>query len=116
MYIGNVSLRQILDFEEFRTKVHDELYKPLDPKNQKDSREKTGLSKIKREPAYDFVGYGDAVFGNQSKIDVPGYNNKEDREYNLDKQGIPSIIEAPNSLTTNESFNMKNIKGIDYFL
>lgn len=73
MNINNVSQREILDFEAFKTKVHDNNYKPLAPANQSQGGlEKSGLHDIKREPAYDFVGYADAVFGNKSKIDVPG--------------------------------------------
>lgn len=73
MNINNVAQREILDFENFRKKVHDNSYKPLAPANQSEGGlEKSGLHDIKREPAYDFVGYADAVFGNRSKIDVPG--------------------------------------------
>lgn len=73
MNINNVAQREILDFENFKKKVHDNNYKPLAPANQSEGGlEKSGLHDIKREPAYDFVGYADAVFGNKSKIDVPG--------------------------------------------
>jgi hypothetical protein len=73
MNINNVSQREILDFEAFKTKVHDNNYKPLAPANQSEGGlEKSGIHDIKREPAYDFVGYANSVFGNQSKIDVPG--------------------------------------------
>ena len=69
----DVSKRDILDFEKFLTKVHDDKYKPFAPVNQEDREDASGLSKIKREPRYDFVGYADAVFAHDSKIDVPGY-------------------------------------------
>ena len=69
----DVSKRDILDFEKFLTKVHDDKYKPFAPVNQEDREDASGLSKIKREPRYDFVGYADAVFAHDSKINVPGY-------------------------------------------
>jgi hypothetical protein len=72
MNLNDVSKREILDFKQFLGKVMDDTYKPFAPENQKDSYDRTGLHQIKREPAYDFVGYANAVFGNQSKIDVPG--------------------------------------------
>ena len=73
MNLNNVSQREVLNFENFLKKVHDNNYKPLSPANQSlGGMEKSGLSAIKREPAYDFVGYADSVFGHKSKIDVPG--------------------------------------------
>ena len=69
----DVSKRDILDFEKFLTKVHDDKYKPFAPVNQTNGNDANGLSKIKREPRSDFVGYADAVFAHDSKIDVPGY-------------------------------------------
>ena len=73
MNLNNVSQREVLNFENFLKKVHDNNYKPLSPANQSSGgMEKSGLSAIKREPAYDFVGYADAVFAKTSKIDVPG--------------------------------------------
>ena len=63
----NVAKREVLDYKEFLGKVHDNTYKPLSPAHQSEGGlEKSGLSQIKREPAYDFVGYADAVFGHQS--------------------------------------------------
>ena len=75
MNVQNVGKREILDYEQFLGKVHDDTYKPFAPDNQKDQREKTGLSTIERQPAFDFVGYADSVFGHQSKMDVPGYRS-----------------------------------------
>lgn len=72
MNIQNVGKREILDFVEFRKKVHDDHYNPFSEENQKAQPEKTGLSPITRQPAYDHVGYASSVFGNKSKIDVPG--------------------------------------------
>jgi len=102
MNIKDVKKRELLDFKAFRAKVHDETFKPLAPKNQTDSSDKTGLHKIKREPAYDFVGYAEAVFGKKSKIDLPGYNNDGNREYSIDN-AAPSIVNQPNSITMTES-------------
>ncbi len=73
MDVQNVGKREILDYKQFLGKVHDDTYKPFAPENQKEQREKTGLSTIQRQPAFDFVGYADSVFGHTSKMDVPGY-------------------------------------------
>jgi len=100
MNINDVSKREVLDFKEFRSKVHDESFKPLNPENQQDSSEKTGLHHISRNPAYDFVGYADAVFGGKSKIDLPGYNSSGDREYTI-ANASPSIVNSPNSSIAN---------------
>lgn len=96
MNINDVSKRETLDFQDFKKMVHDEQYKPLSPKNQKDSSEKTGLSKVKRNPAFDFVGYADSVFGKESHIDVPGYNSKGKRRYDI-QNAAPSIVNSPNT-------------------
>ena len=97
MNLNNISKREILDYEEFLDKVHDSNYKPLDKKNQDGSElENSGINKITREPRYDYVGYADAVFNNKSKIDVPGYR---------DKNGISDAgtIGTTFDTTTNES-------------
>jgi len=77
------------------------------------------LHKIKREPAYDWVGYADAVFSpEKAGIEVPGYNADGDREYNIANAG-PSIVNAPNSSISglgesetpvNESFSIKRLE------
>jgi hypothetical protein len=73
MNIGDVKKRNILDFDSFLDKVHDETYEPLSTKNQSSEISPlSGLSKIKRQKAFDYAGYADSVFANQSKIDVPG--------------------------------------------
>lgn len=70
MNIKNVKKRETLTFEQF-LKVTD---KPFDKKNlSKEKRD--GFNTIKREKAYDFVGYADAVFNQQSKIDYPSIFN-----------------------------------------
>jgi hypothetical protein len=82
MNINDVSKREVLDFEQFRNKVHDNSFKPLAAENQENSEGKSGLHKIKREPAYDWVGYADAVFSpEKAGIEVPGYNDNGDRKY-----------------------------------
>jgi len=111
MNIKDVSKREVLDFKAFRGKVHDEVFKPLDPKNQVDSSDKTGLNKIKREPAYDFAGYADAVFGKSSGIEVPGYNEKGNREYTIDN-AAPSIVAQPSTAVTEG----KDFEGIPTIL
>ena len=71
MNIKNVKKRNIIDFDDFLDKVHDETYKPL--KNQSNEiNPLSGLSEIKRQKAFDYAGYADSVFSGQSKIDVPG--------------------------------------------
>jgi len=109
MNINDVSKREILDFKEFRSKVHDDGFKPLNPENQQDSSDKTGIHKISRNPAYDFVGYADAVFGGKSKIDLPGYNASGDREYTI-ANAAPSILNSPNSYTSSGALG----ESLDY--
>lgn len=92
MNINDVSKREVLDFDQFRKKVHDETFKPFSEENQEGGEGKTGLHKIKREPAYDWVGYADAVFSpEKAGIQVPGYNAKGDRDYinAIGGNGIP---------------------------
>jgi hypothetical protein len=112
MNIKNVSKRELLDFSQFVGKVHDDKYKPLSPSNQSQGGyEKSGLSKIKREPAYDHVGYADAVFNNYSKIDVPGLRvSGQGKEYKEDASGfgVSSIIHATESLKIND-FSLRKI-------
>jgi hypothetical protein len=107
----DVSKRDILDFEKFLTKVHDDKYKPFAPVNQEDRDDATGLSKIKREARYDFVGYADAVFGHNSKINVPGYR--------VDVGGKSGMADAGafgTAFNTSESENMDSfIKKLSDF-
>ena len=73
MNILDVKKRNLLDFEDFLDKVHDETYEPLSIKNQSSEiNPLSGLSEIKRQKAFDYAGYADSVFGKNSKIDVPG--------------------------------------------
>lgn len=73
MNIRDVKKRNILDFEDFLDKVHDENYKPLSGENQSSViNTLSGISQIKREKAFDYAGYADSIFAHKSKIDVPG--------------------------------------------
>jgi hypothetical protein len=77
MNLNDVSKRDILDFDKFLKKVHDNNYKPLAPENQEGDPGLSGLSPIKREPAYDYAGYADSVFGKESKIGYPGISFRD---------------------------------------
>ena len=77
MNLNDVSKRDILDFDKFLKKVHDNNFKPLSPENQKGDPDLSGLSTIKREPAYDYAGYADSVFGKESKIGYPGISFRD---------------------------------------
>jgi hypothetical protein len=113
MNINNVSQREILDFEAFKTKVHDNNYKPLSPSNQSEGGlEKSGIHDIKREPAYDFVGYADAVFGNKSKIDVPGVRINVTPEGGMaDSPGFGTSFD----ISTSESQTFTNLTRLSDF-
>lgn len=104
MNVQNVAKREILDYEQFLGKVHDDNYKPFSPANQKEQKEKTGLSKIERQPAFDFVGYADAVFGNKSKIDVPGYRSTSpDGSFMNDAGAFGNVFNMNTSESENHS-------------
>ena len=95
MNLNNVAKREILDFTQFRGKVHDENFKPLSPQNQTGDNSRSGISAIKREPAFDFAGYADSVFANRSKINYAGLNIRDPRSgklapYDLTGVGTPS--------------------------
>lgn len=68
----NVKKREVLSYKEFLEVSKD----PWNPKNFS-TEDRTGLHKINPEPAYDYVGYKDAVFNNTSKIDYPGKGASE---------------------------------------
>lgn len=103
MNIKNVSKREVLDFGQFLSKVHDDKFKPFSPENQEDSSDRTGLSKITRQKAYDWVGYADAVFNNQSKIDSPGYRVSDDGKVGMTDAGSFGNV-----------FNMDTSESISY--
>jgi hypothetical protein len=83
MNLNDVSKREVLDFEDFKKRIHDENYKPLSPQNQQGDKSRSGISAIKREPAYDFVGYADAVFAGSSSINYAGLNVRDPRSGKL---------------------------------
>jgi hypothetical protein len=73
MNILDVKKRNLLDFDDFLDRVHDESYEPLSIKNQSSEISPlSGLTEIKRQKAFDYAGYADSVFSKNSKIDVPG--------------------------------------------
>lgn len=83
MNINNIGKREILDFTQFRGKVHDDNFKPLSPQNQTGDNSRSGISAIKREPAFDFAGYADSVFAKRSKINYAGLNIRDPRSGKL---------------------------------
>jgi hypothetical protein len=108
----DVAKREILEFQDFLKKVHDDTYKPFSKENQQDSSDKTGLHKIKREPAYDYAGYADSVFGGQSKINSPGYRlNLGGKEGMADATGQGGIFD----MGTNESQSFEGIVRLEDF-
>lgn len=115
MNIQNVSKREVLDYKEFRSKVMDSDFKPLAPENQDpDSKEKTGLHVIKRQPAFDHIGYADAVFNpEKAGISVPGYNDEGSREYT---NGVGAELGQPNTrfdMDTSESLLTKTLNSTE---
>jgi len=83
MNLEDVSKREILDFKQFRSRVMDDTFNYLAPDVQDPlSGDKTGLHTIKREPAYDWVGYANAIWSpDEAGIIFPGYNDKGNRDY-----------------------------------
>ena len=67
MNIKNVKKREILEFKQFLKVIND----PWNPKNMS-KEDRSPFHEIKLEKPYEYVGYGDAIFKNQSKIDYPG--------------------------------------------
>jgi len=114
MNVQNVGKRELLDFDQFLKKVHDNNYKPLSIENQSEGGfEKSGLSKIQREPRYDYAGYADSVFGHQSKINSPGYRINLGHESGMtDASPLGNVF----SMGTNESLDSDNfIKRLSDF-
>lgn len=109
MNINDVSKREILDFKQFLGKVMDNTYKPFEPENQKNSFDRTGLHIIKREPAYDYVGYANSVFSpDKAGIVVPGYNATDSREYVNAIGGVGIVQKIANALKANEGLESDN--------
>ena len=108
----DVSKREILEFQDFLKKVHDDTYKPFSKENQHDSSDKTGFHTIKREPAYDHVGYADSVFGGKSKINSPGYRiDMNGKNVMVDASGQGGIFD----MGTNESQSFEGIISLEDF-
>jgi len=107
MNLEDVSKREILDFKQFRSRVMDDTFKPLAPSVQDPlSASKTGLHQIKREPAFDWVGYANAVFSpDKAGIAVPGYNSSGDREY---VNGVGFVPQQNATFKTNESQDLSS--------
>jgi len=105
----NVAKREILDYKEFLGKVHDDTYKPFSAENQTPQPEKTGLSKITREPAFDYAGYADSVFAGTSKVDVPGYRiSIGDKSGMADASGASGIFNM-GAANESEEFTIKKL-------
>lgn len=83
MNLEDVSKREVLDYKQFRSRVMDDTFNALAPEVQDPlSSSKTGLHTIKREPAYDYVGYANAIWSpDEGGITFPGYNDKGNRDY-----------------------------------
>jgi hypothetical protein len=105
MNLEDVSKREVLDFKQFRSRVMDDTFYALAPDVQDPlSADKTGLHTIKREPAYDWVGYANAVFSPEDAgIEVPGYNATDGRQYVNAIGGVGIVQKIANALKTNES-------------
>lgn len=119
MNLQDVSKREVLNFGQFLKKVHDCNYKPLSPSNQSEGgMEKSGLSTIKREPAYDYAGYADAVFAGQSKIDVPGVRMKLGKDIGyldaVSGLGTAQVMSTSESLEVVESSKSTIVRLSDF--
>jgi hypothetical protein len=115
MNLEDVSKREILDFKKFRSKVMDDTFKPLAPENQDPlSSSKTGLHKIKREAAYDWVGYANAVFSpEEAGITFPGFNSQGDRDY-VNGVGVTTVDLQNKAAQPNSVFNMDTSESEKY--
>lgn len=114
MNLQHVNQREVLEFKDFLKKVHDYNYKPLSPANQSQGGlDKSGMSKITREPAFDYAGYADSVFGKSSKIDVPGGRIRTgNAEYGtIDATTVGSVF----NMNTSESVNFSHLKRLEDF-
>lgn len=108
MNLEDVSKREILDFKQFRSRVMDDTFYYLAPDVQDPlSSSKTGLHTIKREPAYDWVGYANAIWSpDQAGIILPGNGAEGNRDYTT-ADGLTSA-QMPNS-----AFNMNTSESED---
>ena len=107
MNLEDVSKREILDFKQFRSRVMDDTFKPLAPSVQDPlSGDKTGLNNIKRQPAFDYIGYANAIWSpDKAGIAVPGYNADGDRTY---VNGVGFVPQQNATFKTNESLDSGN--------
>ena len=108
MNLEDVSKREVLDFKQFRSRVMDDTFNYLAPEVQDPlSGDKTGLHTIKREPAYDWVGYANAIWSpDKAGIILPGNGAEGNRDYTT-ADGLTSA-QMPNSvfnMDTSESEN-----------
>jgi len=105
MNLEDVSKREILDFKQFRSRVMDDTFNFLAPDVQDPlSSSKTGLNKITRQPAYDYIGYANAIWSpDKAGIAVPGYNSNGDRSY---VNGVGLVPQQNATFKTNESRNL----------
>jgi hypothetical protein len=66
MHVKDTKKREILEFKDFLKVIND----PWNKKNfNKEVKNRSPFHEIKLEKPYEYVGYGDAIFKNQSKID-----------------------------------------------
>jgi hypothetical protein len=107
MNLEDVSKREILDFKQFRSRVMDDTFKPLAPEVQDPlSVDKTGLHNIKRQPAFDYIGYSNAIWSpDKAGIAVPGYNSDGDRSY---VNGVGFVPQQNATFRTNESEDLSS--------
>ncbi len=108
MNLEDVSKREVLDFKQFRSRVMDDTFNYLAPEVQDPlSGDKTGLHTIKREPAYDWVGYANAIWSpDQAGIITTGSVAKGNRDYTT--QGGEMNIDQPNSVFNMDTSESKN--------
>jgi hypothetical protein len=104
MNLEDVSKREILDFKQFRSRVMDNTFKPLAPSVQDPlSGVKTGLHDIKRQSAFDYIGYANAIWSpEKAGISVPGYNSGGERQY---VNGVGFIPQQNATFNANESLD-----------
>jgi hypothetical protein len=102
MNLADVSKREILDFKQFRSRVMDDTFKSNAPEVQDPlSGDKTGLFNIKRQPAFDYIGYANSIWSpDKAGITVPGYNANDDRSY---VNGVGFVPQQNATFKTNES-------------
>lgn len=74
MHIKDTKKREILEFKDFLKVIND----PWNKKNfNKEVLNRSPFNEIKLEKPYEYVGYGDAIFNNQSKINY-GANSPQE--------------------------------------